>query len=91
MSNQTVIYLSEPDLKPWLQSQSKAQGVSLSKLITNYLAAIKTQQTQSQKNIFLELSELLNQKDADEFDKILQKSKKNNKEKPNSYYQNLFK
>jgi hypothetical protein len=91
MSNQTVIYLSEPDLKPWLQSQSKAQGVSLSKLITNYLAAIKTQQTQSQKNIFLELSELLSQKDADEFDKILQKSKKDNKEKPNSYYQNLFK
>ena len=91
MSNQAVIYLSDPELKPWLQKQSKAKGVSFSKLISDYLVEIKKAETKSKKNIFLEMSQLLDPKDAEEFDQILQKSKKDSIEKDDKYYKNLFK
>jgi hypothetical protein len=61
MPNQTVIYLSDPDLKPWLKKQSEDQGISLSRLITNYLSAMKKQQTPKKQNPFLKLAEIFTQ------------------------------
>ncbi len=91
MSNQTVIYLSEPDLKPWLQEQSKANGVSLSRLITNYLSAIKQQEIKQKPNPFLSFEGKLTPQEIEEFDLIMKNIKKDFVSKPESYYENMFK
>jgi hypothetical protein len=89
MSNQTVIYLSDQELKTWLKTKSQNEGVSLSKLISTLLAESKVRLSQIEDNPFLNIPDLSN-KDIKEWNNAIEKVKKSNKIKPDDYYKNLF-
>jgi hypothetical protein len=89
MSNQTVIYLSDQELKTWLKTKSQQEGLSLSRVITNLLQQAKSQTTKPVTNPFLDLPDLTDD-ETKQWEKSLKQVQKSRNAKPDSYYKNIF-
>jgi hypothetical protein len=89
MSNQTVIYLSDQELKTWLKTKSQQEGLSLSRVITNLLQQAKSQTSKPATNPFLDLPDLTDD-ETKQWEKSLKQAQKSHSSKPDSYYKNIF-